>query len=91
MIYIEIILATAFVLFLLSSLVSGINEAWALLLNKRGREMQRALRQAFPELDDELMRSFYNHPLISSLKERPKYDSLRGGVLKLINLFRVNK
>ncbi len=91
MIYIEIIIATAFILFLLSSLVSGINELWAMLLNKRGRELRRALQQAFPELDDELMRSLYNHPLIAPTMEKPKRDSLRGGALKFINLFRVNK
>ena len=91
MIYIEIIIATAFILFLLSSLVSGINELWAMLLNKRGRELRRALQQAFPELDDEMMRSLYNHPLIAPTKEKPKRDSLRGGALKLINFFRVNK
>lgn len=91
MIYIEIILVTAFVLFLLSSLVSGINELWALLLNKRGREMRRALRQAFPELEDHLMRSLYDHPLIAPTKEHPKWDSIRGVALKVINLFRTNK
>ena len=91
MIYIELIIATAFILFLLSSLVSGINELWAMLLNKRGRQLRQALQQAFPELDDELMRSLYNHPLIAPTKERPKGDSLRGGALKVINYFRVNK
>ncbi len=91
MIYIEIIIATAFVLFLLSSLVSGINELWALLLNKRGREMRRALQQAFPELNDEMMRSLYNHPLIAPLKEKPKGDSIRGIALKIINFFRFRK
>ena len=91
MIYIEIIIATAFILFLLSSLVSGINELWAMLLNKRGRQLQKALHQAFPELGDELMRSLYNHPLIAPTKEKPKGDSLRGGALKVINYFRVNK
>ena len=91
MIYLEIIIATAFILFLLSSLVSGINELWAMLLNKRGRELRRALKQAFPELDDEMMRSLYNHPLIAPLKEKPKGDSMRGGALKVINFFRFKK
>lgn len=91
MIHLEIIIATSFVLFLLSSLVSGINEMWALLLNKRGRELRRALQLAFPELSDELMRRFYSHPLILPLKEKPKGDSIRGGFLKIINLFRTDK
>ncbi len=91
MIYLEIIIATAFILFLLSSLVSGINELWAMLLNKRGRELRRALNQAFPELDDQMMRALYNHPLIAPLKEKPKKDSMRGGALKVVNFFRFKK
>ncbi len=91
MLYLEIIIATSFVLFLLSTLVSGINEMWALLLNKRGRELRRALQLAFPELSDELMRRFYDHPLISPLREKPKQDSIRGLFLKIINFFRTNK
>ena len=91
MVYLEILIATSFILFLLSSLVSGINEIWALLLNKRGRELRRALRLAFPELDDELMRRLYDHPLISPLKEKPKWDSVRGLFLKIINIFKTKR
>lgn len=91
MILLEIIISLAFVFFLLSTFVSGINEVFAMLLNKRGRELKRALDLAFEQTDPEMIRNFYDHPLVSQLKETPKGDSIRGLALHIINFFRRDK
>lgn len=91
MVLLEIIIALAFVFFLLSTLVSGINEIWAMLLNKRGRELRRAIQLLLTNYRPGVAEAFYNHPFISQLKETPKSDSLRGGALHIINFFRREK
>ncbi|MEO0338565.1 MAG: hypothetical protein AAF242_05055 [Bacteroidota bacterium] len=91
MIILEIIIATAFFFFLLSTLVSGIVEASAMLLNKRGRELKRAITLVLNDIDPELAKEFYQHPLIKKLAEKPKWDSIRGVGLKLFNIFRLTK
>ena len=88
MLLIEIVIVVAFIFFLLSVLASGLNEVFALLLNKRGRELQRAMLLIFNQLDDHLIKDFYDHPLIKPTAEKPKWDSLRGMALHLINYFR---
>jgi len=91
MIILEIVIALAFIFFLLSILVSGLNEAFALLLNKRGRELQRAIGLIFDQLDPGLAKDFYRHPLVKPLAEKPKWDSIRGLGLHIINFFRRSK
>lgn len=91
MIIIETIAGISFIFFLLCALASGLNEAFALLLNKRGRELQRAIKLLFAQIDPALAKDFYRHPLISPQNENPKWDSLRGVGLHLINFFRREK
>ncbi len=91
MVLIEVIIALSFVFFLLSVLVSGLQEAFAILLNKRGRELQRAVGLILDQLGPNLSKDFFDHPRIRALAERPKSDSIRGGGLHLINFFRRSK
>ncbi|MFL5541747.1 MAG: hypothetical protein ACJ8J0_22365 [Longimicrobiaceae bacterium] len=62
---IEVILGLVFVYLLLSLLCTAINEYIAGILNKRGRELFRAVDELLAS--DEVRTAFYGHPLITSL------------------------
>lgn len=76
---IEIILGLTFVYLLLSLLCTGINEYIAGILNKRGRELFRAVDDMLGS--KEVQDAFYGHPLITSLS--PSHAEIRERAAKL--------
>lgn len=70
---IEIVLGLTFVYLLLSLLCTAINEYIAGMLNKRGRELFKAVDDMLG--DDAVRDAFYRHPLITTLS--PSHGKIR--------------
>ena len=87
MVFIEVIIAVAFVFFLSSTLVSGINELINMLMNKRGNELHKAIGTLLNEADPSWGDRFYGHPVIASLQEQARWVSVRALKQRLLKLF----
>jgi hypothetical protein len=77
MLILEVIFALAFIYFLGSVIVSGINEAISMLFNKRGLELKRALILLLNGRDSDWGNRFFGHPQIEQIKEIPSSVSIR--------------
>jgi hypothetical protein len=77
MVILEVIISLAFLYFLLSIIISGINEAISTLFNRKGLELKRAIKLLLNGENSDWGNLFYQHPQIMQIKEKPKWQSIR--------------
>ena len=77
MVILEVIISLAFLYFLLSIIISGINEAISTLFNRKGLELKRAIKLLLNGENSDWGDLFYQHPQVKQIKEKPTMQSIR--------------